>query len=535
MATETSMTIRWRTSSSVAGEVRYGTDPNLLDSLTAEAAATTEHQVTLSGLVPSTTYYYSVGSGGGVDAGGTPDHQFTASPPSNFTGSTRIWVLGDSGTANAEQLAVRNAYSIFSSSRPADLILLLGDNAYTNGTDSEYQAAFFNIYPSQLRRLPVWPTLGNHDTANSTDPAGNYPYFNIFTLPTNAESGGMASGKEHYYSFDRGNIHFVCLDSMTSNRSPAGPMAAWLTADLAANQKPWVIAFWHHPPYSKGTHNSDTELPLIEMRANILPILEAAGVDLTLSGHSHSYERSCLLDGHYGVSTTLTPAMKINPGDGRPNGSGAYVKPLVEPPGRNGAVHVVSGSSGWTQGGPLNHPVMISSLNQVGSLVIDIQGNRLDAAFIQPAGSPSGTSFIIGDSFTILKEAVSDTDRDGMPDDYEKSIGLDHKNPADAALDRDNDGITNLEEYQVSPQGVGGLSHRVLIQRNAENTVSRLVFYTAAGFKHRILSSEDLAGWTPASDWIAGDDTPHAWTDTALPAPTEDKRFFRVEIASDPP
>jgi hypothetical protein len=36
-------------------------------------------------------------------------------------------------------------------------------------------------------------------------------------------------------------------------------------------------------------------------------------VDLVLSGHSHDYERSCLLDGFYGQSTTLTPAMKLRP------------------------------------------------------------------------------------------------------------------------------------------------------------------------------------------------------------------------------
>ena len=29
--------------------------------------------------------------------------------------------------------------------------------------------------------------------------------------------------------------------------------------DLAANTRTWIIAFWHHPPYSKGGHNSDTD------------------------------------------------------------------------------------------------------------------------------------------------------------------------------------------------------------------------------------------------------------------------------------
>jgi hypothetical protein len=35
----------------------------------------------------------------------------------------------------------------------------------------------------------------------------------MFTLPKNGECGGIASGKEEYYSFNYGDIHFICLDS----------------------------------------------------------------------------------------------------------------------------------------------------------------------------------------------------------------------------------------------------------------------------------------------------------------------------------
>ena len=70
------------------------------------------------------------------------------------------------------------------------------------------------------------------------------------------------------------------------------PMAIWLRSDLAVTTNRWLVAFWHHPPYTKGSHDSDAEAELIEMRQNIVPILEAGGVDLVLSGHSHSYERS---------------------------------------------------------------------------------------------------------------------------------------------------------------------------------------------------------------------------------------------------
>src|SRR4029450_1136767 len=117
-------------------------------------------------------------------------------------------------------------------------------------------------------------------------PTQTGPYYDIFTLPRNAEAGGVASGTEAYYSFDYGNIHFICLDSFDTPRSATGAMAQWLQRDLADTTQDGIIAFWHHPPYSKGSHDSDTQTPLIEMRQNFLPILEAGGVDLVLSGHS---------------------------------------------------------------------------------------------------------------------------------------------------------------------------------------------------------------------------------------------------------
>ena len=81
-------------------------------------------------------------------------------------------------------------------------------------------------------------------------------------------------------------------------------MLTWRENDLAETTQKWIIAYWHHPPYTKGSHNSDSESRLVDMRENALPILESSGVDLVLSGHSHSYERSYQLHGHYGTSGT---------------------------------------------------------------------------------------------------------------------------------------------------------------------------------------------------------------------------------------
>ena len=45
------------------------------------------------------------------------------------------------------------------------------------------------------------------------------------------------------------------------------------------------------------------------------------------------------------------------------------------------------------------------------------------------------------------ESAYLDTDRDGMPDDWEITTGLNPESDADANLDPDNDGYTNLEEF----------------------------------------------------------------------------------------
>jgi len=392
-----SAVIRWRTNVATVGVVQYGSAPGSLTSSAVNTTPATDHEITLTGLTPDTVYFYSVGTKTQSFAGDDADHFFRTSPAVGTTGPTRIWVVGDSGTGNSNAAAVRDAYLSYSAGNPADLWLMLGDNAYNSGTDSEYQTAVFNMYPTILQNTMLWSTLGNHDGYSADSATETGPYYEIFTFPRNGEAGGIASGTEAYYSFDYANIHFVCLESYETNRAVGGPMLTWLAADLASTLQPWIIAYWHHPPYTKGSHDSDAEIRLIEMRQNALPMLEAAGVDLVLSGHSHSYERSFLLDGHYGFSWTLNPAtMILDGGSGQLDGSGAYIKPTSGLAPNEGTVFAVPGSSGKLSAAALNHPAMHISLLELGSMVLDVTDNQLDAVFINNVGA-------ISDHFTIIK------------------------------------------------------------------------------------------------------------------------------------
>ena len=381
--TPNEVTVRWRTDVPSPSQLVYGV--GTLGTSIDESTLVTEHEVRVTGLSPDTTYDYGVGDGAGLFVGGDANYRFTTAPSVGEDRPFRAWVLGDSGTADVNAESVRDAYLGFTGSLATDLVLMLGDNAYVKGADYEYQAAVFDIYGDVLRRSPLYSTRGNHD-----DDAG--VYYGTFSFPSAGEGGGVPSGSEAYYSFDWANVHFICLDSEGSNKSPTGPMATWLQADLASTSQDWIVAFWHHAPYTKGSHNSDSESGLITMRKNFVPLLEAGGVDLVLCGHSHSYERSHLIDGHHGGSLTFDPDTHLkDPGTGNPTTDGAYFKAVMP---NAGTVYAVAGSSGKTSGGTLNHPAMVVSTKTLGSVVIDVDGERMDVSFV------SGTGAVL-DSFTL--------------------------------------------------------------------------------------------------------------------------------------
>ncbi len=390
----TSMVVRWRADWPSDSLVRYGTNSSALLWETAMVTNTINHEVLVTALQPDTAYFYSVGSRSDVSAGG-PGYYFRTSPTN--ARPVRIWVIGDSGTANAAAAAVRTGYENHTGPQHTDVWMMLGDNAYGEGSDSEYQRAVFEMYPALLRNTVVWPALGNHDAGDSPD-GDTSPYQQIFTLPRQGEAGGVASGNELYYSYDYANIHFICLDSYVSDRSTHGPMLTWLKEDLAATGKDWIIAYWHHPPYSWGGHNSDSEYFGIEMRERVNPILEEYGVDLVFTGHSHEYERSFLIDGHYGFSWELQPAMILDGGSGF-GVNGPYRKAAGGLGSHGGVVYTVCGCSG--EGGSESvekHPAMAASLGGFGSMVIQVNGLQLTTQFLRPDGD-------VDDRFTIDKSA----------------------------------------------------------------------------------------------------------------------------------
>jgi hypothetical protein len=179
-------------------------------------------------------------------------------------------------------------------------------------------------------------------------------------------------------------------------------MIAWITQDLSQNDKLFTVAYFHQPPYSKGSHDSDDafELVMKAMREKVIPALESFDIDLVICGHSHVYERSFLINGHYGASGTFNSLTMLKDGsDGNLAGGNPYLKDTIKT-NNEGTVYVVCGNGGSSETSPaLNHPVMYfndGGDTAYGSFTLDIYKNRLDGKYLSVNGS-------ILDDFTILK------------------------------------------------------------------------------------------------------------------------------------
>lgn len=427
-----SITIRWRTN--IAGNSRvtwgtaFGTYTNTVDS----ATSTTEHIVRIGGLTAETKYWYTIGSTT-LQLQATNTNYFLTLPLSNTNRKLRFLALGDCGNASANQIDVKNSFINYIGSNDVDAMILLGDNAYNSGLDAEFQTNFFDIYKNDLLRYyKLYPAPGNHDYGNNaantgktgSTPALSMPYHLNFTVPMAGEIGGIPSGVKNYYSFNIGDVHFISLDSYgmdngntTKMYDTTGAQATWLKADLAANTKKWTVAYFHHPPYTKTSHTSDTEMDLVAVREKFVRILERYGVDLVLCGHSHGYERSYLLKGFYNtyasplldanfntISHTATGNTQNAKYDGTANAcpytynSGQY---------NHGSIYIVSGSAGQLGGTTAGYPqdcMYYSNATNGGCLYFEVDSNRLDVKFISYSGTGGSVAPVIRDQFTIFKD-----------------------------------------------------------------------------------------------------------------------------------
>jgi hypothetical protein len=185
-----------------------------------------------------------------------------------LVGAGDIAACGGSGSAQTAALLDVIAGTVFT----------LGDNAYPDGTLTQFQDCYGPTWGRHKAR--TIPVTGNHEY-NTAGAAGHFAYFGSAAAPPNG-----------YLAQDVGTWRVYVLNSQCAFVSCAmgSPQVQWLQADLAANPRQCSIVLWHIPRFSSGPHGDASDV------GAFWQVLHDAGVELILNGHDHGYERFLPMD-----------------------------------------------------------------------------------------------------------------------------------------------------------------------------------------------------------------------------------------------
>ncbi|MBM3818820.1 MAG: metallophosphoesterase [Acidimicrobiia bacterium] len=178
----------------------------------------------------------------------------------------RFAVVGDAGTGGRPQFEIAQQMAAARAASPFDFVLLLGDNMYGRQEPQDFVDKFERPYAALLGGgVRFFAALGNHDK------------------PDNRLYAGFNMKGERYYTFARGPVRFVILDTNQLDPKQLG----WADDTLARATERWKVVSFHHPLYSNGGRHGSN----VELRVVLEPLLVRHGVNVVFSGHEHIYER----------------------------------------------------------------------------------------------------------------------------------------------------------------------------------------------------------------------------------------------------
>lgn len=325
------------------------------EALTGETVWT--YHARLGFLQPDTQYLYEVVHDGVAKVPGT----FRTAPEGRSRGF-RFTSFGDQSIPAPVGLGLGpnspNASYVVNAIEALDPLfhLLNGDLCYANVSDDPVAtwSSFFAANRPSMRNRPWMPVAGNHENEVGNGPHGYSAYLARFELPGN---GTEFPGS--WYAFTAGPVRVIALQNddvclqdggfsgYRRDHVPGyaergldpyvrgysgGAQARWLERELASArasaQIDWIVVFMHQAAMSTARFNGAD----IGIRRNWLPLFDAYGVDLVLTGHEHHYERTFPVRGVLPESEWLTPAPQgANPAEMDP---------------RDGTVHMILGGGG---------------------------------------------------------------------------------------------------------------------------------------------------------------------------------------------
>ena len=289
--------------------VHFGTDKDNLEtfegtagdvdqSLTGDKAYEYNH-VTVTGLEPNTTYYYTVEKNGEQTEVSEYKTQGTDSLKILYVGDPQIGaskgqtqngaeLTNESGAANkaAENDGFswnRTLNTALEQNPDINFVISAGDQVNKTGEAKEEEYASY-LSADALKGLAVATTIGNHDSLNE-----DYMYH--FNNPNNTENGKTQAGGDYYYSYGEGL--FIVLN--TNNYNVAEHQKTIEEAVKAYPDAKWRIVTIHQDIYGSGLDHSDTDGMIL--RTQLTPVFDANNIDVVLQGHDHTYSRSKMLYG----------------------------------------------------------------------------------------------------------------------------------------------------------------------------------------------------------------------------------------------
>ena len=314
-------------------EVRDGTGVLVAAAMTNEC-----NHCLISGLQPDTPYTYTVRVkheewASGLRWDWDPETQGLIQNGSSYTNEFRTLpdptkpldspftfaVIGDFGsgirrpsTPTRRQREVGIALQRAVDTENVRLILTTGDNIYaaqrfllwtkdSGAEDDDWFFTFFQPYRYAINRVPVCPSIGNHDTRETEecdDRAQVMDNFYLATRLATEEAAGRASvGPGLFYRFKvASDVEFVCIDTSKEHFFRRGRLFSypkhWEFVRTAFPVLPedrirWRIPFCHHPPFCAGPQHSNTD-----GMEDLIALFEEGGVRACFSGHEHNFQHS---------------------------------------------------------------------------------------------------------------------------------------------------------------------------------------------------------------------------------------------------
>ena len=238
-------------------------------------------------LFSSIPLLWFVRAGVSQDPAARPETVVATADSRESAGAIRFFALGDTGTGGEEQYQVGRAIAEHCRAVGCDFGVLLGDNFYpagvTSTTDSQWDQKFERPYTDLLAAgISFYAVLGNHDVDEGRD----------FGRAAHQVAYGQVNSKwimpARHYTFEAGEAVFIALDTeaiVVNHERAVAVQGDFVRRTLGANEKPWVIAFGHHPYRSNGKNGNAGDRLGRFFEENL-----CERADLYLAGHDHNLQ-----------------------------------------------------------------------------------------------------------------------------------------------------------------------------------------------------------------------------------------------------